>query len=454
MGYDFMQKKLTKKIGWAACIAAVWALSGCAPVTVSSWPEGARVYCKEDGKLLGTTPVNVNLFANDKEVVIRKDGYFSKTVMLSPIDSSDRNVALRYRNQVVLTSTPTGAELFIEGQDAPIGRTPFLIDYSQDYRKVEARISGYIFQQVTIPEDPEGNVNITLQRQPTVTVVSKPYNVEVYNKNGERMGVTPLDVLALDAIELELKKDGYFSRTVSVGPETGSPHTVELEREPTVIVYSQPEGATVIYRGVTLGKTPYRHFVQKDMDLELVYDRYYTKQIMIAPDSPRKVMVKLKAKPYITINSTPVGASLYRSGGVELIGKTPVEMLVEKDTALEMHKPGFDIKPFILSSGSAQEVSVPLISSVHALEKTVRIDSSPSGALVYRPGGAELIGTTPMEQRVRSERNFELQLDGFKTKIVTVAPDSAGSIVFALARDESSRNATISDPLLNTPSSF
>jgi len=84
----------------------------------------------------------------------------------------------------------------------------------------------------------------------------------------------------------------------------------------------------------------------------------------------------------------------------------------------------------------------------------VTIESEPSGAKVYRPGGAEFIGTTPLKQQVRGERTFELQLEGYKTKIITVAPDSADSIVFALARDESARNVTVSDPLLNTPSSF
>jgi hypothetical protein len=164
--------------------------------------------------------------------------------------------------------------------------------------------------------------------------------------------------------------------------------------------------------------------------------------------------VKLDPKPYILVKSSPVGADLYRSGGVELIGKTPVEVLIEKDTALEIHMSGYDIKPFMLSADSNHEVTVPLIQSAAPLSKIVLIDSEPSGALIYRPGGAEFFGTTPFEQKVNGERTLELQLKGFKTKIVTVAPDSADNVVFALAKDESAGNVTISDPLLNTPSSF
>ena len=162
----------------------------------------------------------------------------------------------------------------------------------------------------------------------------------------------------------------------------------------------------------------------------------------------------LEKKPYVSITSKPSGAQLYRSGGVELLGTTPVEVLVEKDTAFEIHKVGYDIKPFMLSPESSREVTVPLKEAAASMEKMVRIDSKPSGAKVYRPGGAEFIGETPLEQHVRNERSFELHLEGFKTKFVTVAPDSSDNVVFALAKDESARNVTVSDPLLNTPSSF
>jgi len=95
-----------------------------------------------------------------------------------------------------------------------------------------------------------------------------------------------------------------------------------------------------------------------------------------------------------------------------------------------------------------------MIQSVGAYEKTVIIDSEPSGAMVYRPGGAELIGKTPLEQHIRGERTLELQLNGFESKIITVTPDSADNVVFALARDESARNVTVSDLLVEYPFVF
>jgi len=49
---------------------------------------------------------------------------------------------------------------------------------------------------------------------------------------------------------------------------------------------------------------------------------------------------------------------------------------------------------------------------------------------------------------------FENTDQGFTIKTIPGTPDSADNVVFALAKDESAGNVTISDPLLNTPSSF
>ncbi|WP_372796236.1 PEGA domain-containing protein [Pontiella sp.] len=448
-----MNRKRVIQLCITAGLLLTLGITGCAPVTLSSEPSGALVYEKGHAdKVLGTTPFRVNLVANEKELVVRKPGYFSKTVVVSPVDPESINVKLLRREKVLLLSKPEGAELFVNGKR--IGRTPYRIDYKKPWREIEVRAPGYASINYEIPEDPEGDIMIDMERDNSVLITSKPKNADVFTANGQALGTTPLSVPAEEARDLELRKDGYYAKAFKVDAETDSPFLVELDREPIVIVYTEPEGALVVHRGVTLGQTPFRQLVQHDMDLELVYDRYKTAEIIIAPDSPREVHVQLEKKPYVTISSNPSGAQLYRFGGIELIGTTPVEVLVNKETSFEVHKEGYDIKPFSLSPESSRQVTVPLKKSADAYEKVVTIDSQPSGAKVYRPGGAEFIGTTPLAQPVRSERTFELQLDGFETKIVTVAPDSADNVTFALARDESARNVTVSDPLLNTPSTF
>lgn len=449
-----MKKNVLLRMVATLGLSAVFSLTGCAPVTVSSVPEDARVYYKKNNKRIGTTPARVNLYANSKEVVVRKDGYFSKTVLLSTIDPKNVEVELTPRTKVLLLSQPSGAELYVKGVGEKVGKTPYRINYEKPYREFEVRSFGYETQTITLPEDPEGNMVVELVREPSLILTSNPTGADVVDKDGQKLGKTPMAIPAVEELTLALSRVGYYPQEIKVGPESESPFVVELEREPIIIVYSDPEDAIVTHRGVVLGKTPYRRLVKKEMNLEIAVDRHYIRKITVAPDSPREIKVQLEPKSYITVKSSPTHAKLYRSGGVELIGETPVEILVERDTALEMHMPGYAIKPFMLSSDSSNEVTVPLVQSSEALEKTVLIDSNPSGAKVYRPGGAELIGTTPLKQSVRFERTFELQHEGYKTKIITIAPDSSDNIVFALAEDGSAGNVAMSDPLLNTPSSF
>lgn len=448
-----MMKRNIVKLTAALALVAVSILTGCAPVTVSSIPPGAKVYYKDKDKLIGTAPVKVNLFARDKNLVVRKDGYFSHSLVVSPVDPQNTTVELRPCDRVLIMSEPTGADLYVEGVGR-VGHTPYRIDYEKPYRTFEIRAYGYAARKFTVPEDPEDHIMISLDREDLVTVDSKPKNAHIIDPNGNDLGTTPLAIPASGLSTYTIFKDGYYSKEFTFDKDTPNPLVIELERQPIVIIYSDPAGARVVNRGVTLGQTPFRQLVEEDMKLDIESDRCYTKTITIAPDSPHAVNVTLDPKPYVTIDSNPSGAKLYLSGGIELVGSTPVEVLIEKDTAFEMHLDGYDIKPFTLSQNSSTNVTVPLVSSLAANEKTILIDSEPSGAEVYRPGGAELIGTTPFEQRVRGERTYELHLTGYKTKIVTVATDSSDHVVFALARDESARNVTVSDPLLNTPSSF
>jgi len=441
--------QLTAALG----LVAVSFLTGCAPVTVSSIPPGAKVYYKGKDKLIGTTPVTVNLIARDKHLMVRKEGFFSQSLVVSPIDPQNATVELRRCERVLIMSDPTGAELYVDGAGC-VGHTPYRMDYDKPYRSFKIRAYGYAPQKFTVPEDPEDHIMISLDRDDVVMVDSKPKNAQILDPDGNDLGSTPLAIPASEVRTFTLFKDGYYSQDFTFDKNTPNPLVIELERQPVIIVYSDPAGAHVVHRGVTLGQTPFRQLINEDMELEIESERYYTKKITIAPDSPRAVEVVLEPKPYVTIDSDPSGAQLYRSGGIELVGATPIEVLIEKDTAFEIQLDGYDIKPFMLSPNSSSSVTVPLVASLASNEKTILIDSEPSGAEVYRPGGAELIGTTPFEQRVRGERTYELHLTGYKTKVVTVATDSSDHVVFALARDESARNVTVSDPLLNTPSSF
>jgi hypothetical protein len=164
-----MNKRTVLKLFLAIGMTTVVGLTGCAPVTISSTPANATVYYKESGKRIGTTPLTLNLFANDKNLVVRKDGFFSQSVTLSTIDPESVSVSLRCRSNVLLVSSPCGADLYVGSRR--VGKTPHFIDYGKPYRSFVVRAPGYITQTVEIPNDPSGNVVVKLERESNNSII-------------------------------------------------------------------------------------------------------------------------------------------------------------------------------------------------------------------------------------------------------------------------------------------
>jgi len=293
-----------------------------------------------------------------------------------------------------------------------------------------------------------------LQRKPSVLLVSKPPKAKVYQA-GKLLGETPLKVDASSAVVLDLTKAGYNTTRVVLDPSSPPRTIVQLQRKPTVIINSTPENATVYMNGRPVGKTPFVCMANKVTTLEVGAERHGTETITVSPDSPSRINVKLKPLPYVTVDSVPSGAKLYRLGGLQLIGTTPVSLLVENDTALELHKPGYEVKIFSLSPDAGRSVKIPLKKREEKQIKTITINSIPSGAKVYRPGGVELLGKTPLKEKVAAEKTFELQMKGYKTKIVTVAPESPDTVTFKMEKEEEKKpEIIIGEPVLNIPSSL
>jgi archaellum component FlaG (FlaF/FlaG flagellin family) len=131
-------------------------------IQVNSNPSGADVFV--DGRFVGTTPVNYGARAGSREVLIELSGYetFSRVVNLgggSTATISTDLLAIRRTGMVSFTSTPNGAEVFLNGRS--IGTTPTgsvtLDEGSYDVRYV---LLGY----------QETNVNFTVSGGQTQTV--------------------------------------------------------------------------------------------------------------------------------------------------------------------------------------------------------------------------------------------------------------------------------------------
>ncbi|MCF7849066.1 MAG: PEGA domain-containing protein [Kiritimatiellales bacterium] len=448
-----MRTKLFVKAVAVAVVSVAFISVGCAPVTISSTPAGAEVYDKGTGELVGETPTKVNIYHSGRKVLVKKPGYFAKTVDVKSNSPKSVSVDMTPMDRLILTSQPSGAEIYVPGQDRPVGRTPF--ELSQTGVSYELRLSGYKNKMVSVPSDPERNVRVELQREPTVMLSSKPGGAMV-SQSGKFLGETPLAVEAAGTVALDIRKAGYNAKKITLGPKSAAQTTVVLDREPSVIIYSKPANAVVSLNGRVVGKTPFSYLATEQATFEVKADKFYPAKVTVSSKSPSRVDAVLKPMPYVTIDSAPTGANLFRLGGVEQVGTTPVSILIATDTMLELRKPGYEVKTFALSSASEKNVKVTLVKNAVSKVKSVTVNSKPSGAKIYRPGGAELLGTTPLKQTVPAEKTLELQLKGYVTKIVTVSPESPETVTFKLEKEEKKGpgDIVIGDPLLNTPTSF
>ncbi|HNX53702.1 MAG TPA: PEGA domain-containing protein [Pontiellaceae bacterium] len=335
-------------------LTLILAICSCAPVTIDTVPTGAAVYSADGQTQLGTTPYNTSIFVSDKNFTVRKDRYFDEPVNLN-FDSA-RNIELKLRPTPVLVYSKPDAQIYPAGSETALGKTPMKVPVYAKERTYTLKAADYYDQDIKVSADSIDPLVVKLERRPIVTLSAVPSGVEVY-ENGSLIGTAPVRQEILASRTFELRKAGYFTKSVTL---TGAPPyemTAELKPFPVITVAATPADAQIYRAGAVAGKAPFKLAVGEKTVLEVRADRYYPQSVTLTPESPAQVNVALKAMPYVTINSEPAGAELFIGG--KSSGITPVELLIEKDTVVELRKEGFIAKSATLT-GADKQVTVTL----------------------------------------------------------------------------------------------
>ena len=335
-------------------LTLILTICSCAPVTVDTIPTGAAVYSADGQTQLGTTPYNTSIFVSDKNFTVRKDRYFDEPVNLN-FDSA-RNVELKLSPTPVLVYSKPDAQIYPAGSETAIGKTPMKISVYDKERTYTLKAADYYDQDIKVGIDSTDPTVVKMVRRPIVTLSAAPAGVEVY-ENGSLVGAAPVRQEILTSRTFELRKAGYFTKSLTL---TGAPPyevAVELKPFPVITVAATPADAQIYRAGAAAGKAPFQLAVGEKTVLEVRADRYYPQSVTLTPESPAQINVALKAMPYVTINSEPAGAELFIDG--KSAGIAPVELLIEKDTVVELRKEGFVTKTATLT-GADKQVAVTL----------------------------------------------------------------------------------------------
>jgi hypothetical protein len=345
-------------------------LFSCAPVTVETSPSGATVYSADGQTELGATPYKTQEWFSKKDVIVKKDRYFDEPVMMN--HNTEKGVFIQLRPTPVSVCSTPQAEIYPAGSDTPIGITPMLVPVGAAPASYILKCVDYYDKTITVSATSSDPMVAELARRPIVAISAEPAGVEVY-ENDQCLGTAPLRIEVLSPRTIELRKDGYFTKkgTLSGAP----PYEVHsaLRPFPVITVSAEPADAQISCDSKLLGKGTAKLSVGESTTLDIFANRYYPQRIVLTPESAEKVSVKLKAMPYVMIDSQPSGAEVLIDG--KSIGTTPVEQLVEKSTVIELSKEGYVSKSATLTGADAAVTltleEIPVTNEVVAAEQPV-----------------------------------------------------------------------------------
>ncbi|NLI56841.1 PEGA domain-containing protein [bacterium] len=275
--------------------------------------------------------------------------------------------------------------------------------------------------------------NSCLTNKGTLSIDSYPQNCEVY-LNGEYVGVTPLEKsVNIGKYALEVKKEGYedYKKEITIerGKETVIIANLEISTG-SLIVKTDPDGATVFVDGKNYGLTPIEI---KDLEIgehEIVISKEGYAQIIKKIDIGEETLtieeILIEAISEIFINTNPKGAKVIING--EEIGITPLTL---KDI-----NPGRYIITFKAIGYEEMTKSIEVKEGLNAfnfemiqLNHALIVESEPTGAKIYLDDVFK--GTTPIEiKNLTPGKKYRLkvEVEGYLPFLTEVTMPKDGSI--------------------------
>ena len=339
-----------------------------ADFTIHSVPEGAAVYKAGGDQLLGTTPYNGHIFHFDHNYEVRLEGFFDEKLLIDYNTSED--VYVKLRALPVLVYTKPGADLYAAGAEEPFGKTPFEVDVYHEDRTYTLKSKDYYDQEITIGLSTKNPMVLELERRPIITLTVAD-GVEIY-ENDELFATTTMTEEILTNRTFELRKKGFYSKTIELTSTSPYEMDVELVPLPVITIKTTPADAAIYLVGKkeALGKGDLTLTIEQATRFEVKADRYYSETFTAEPKSQLAE---------VTITSDPAGAEVYLDG--KLLGTTPLEQLIEKETTYELRQEGYLPQSITLNGKDAQPVIameiMPVVEEVEVVAAPVVVEEEP-----------------------------------------------------------------------------
>ena len=374
---------------------------------VTSSPSGASIIV--DGVDTGqVTPFTFSdIPVGSYSVAVVLDGYGggdSRQVTVADGEPSTVEFSLSQDvGSILVTSAPSGAEIFIDGEATGHVTPHTFSDYPVGEYTVSVSLVGYaavVPQSVTVSSGQESSVEFTLsQSVGGFQVTSSPSGASIVVDGVDTGQVTPYTFsdIPVGSYSVAVVLDGYGggdARQVTV--TDGQPSKVEFslsQRVGSFTVSSSPSGADIIVNGVNTGQvTPHTFNNQPigsysvSVDLE-GYGGGDAQQIVVSEVGTKTVSFSLSRQlGNLQISSSPSGASIFLDG-VDTGQVTPYTF---SDIPVGTYNVavvidgygGGDTRQVTVGDGDTETVPFSLSQQVGSFQVT----SSPSGAAIFLDG--------------------------------------------------------------------
>ncbi|MEC8314077.1 MAG: hypothetical protein VXZ44_03405, partial [Verrucomicrobiota bacterium] len=250
--------------------------------TLNTVPTDVRVIRTRDSVELGRTSLSLPLF-KPEVVVLEKEGYKSYPLTLEPNQTYRIDMEpLEGFKSVYFLTTPSGAEISDRSVGDIISKTPSLVS-AQEGTEFKFNLKGYQPSFYMINKRSPDRVFVELIPVPQVTIDSL-FGAEIFGAaGGEKLGEVPYTELIKEVRAFEIRKSGYYPKTVTLSPESPSDIFVKLEPIPIKRIVTSPEGAIVarIGQNEVLGIAPINILAGSERLIEISLDGYAKRVIGI-----------------------------------------------------------------------------------------------------------------------------------------------------------------------------
>jgi len=379
-------------------VSTAWFYLDIMPTTgrarISTTPSNATLYV--DGKMVGRSPVNIDLDPGNHMVTAYMNGYRTETRQFTIVSGQTLDVRIDLQKfakeyQFSLVTNPSDAMVQINGSS--IGRTPLNVTLEEGTKNLSVSKAGYETYTETFVLN--RNISKSLTLTPVVqnyqlSVITSPSGADVYVNNAY-VGRSPLNVtLEGGTKNLRIERSGYetYSETFVLDRSISKSITLSPQvRDYKLNVTSSPSNALVYINGTYQGRTPLNLTLREgSYTVRVTADGYEDFSTSVSLDRDRQVSATLYAKKArLTVETEPTNASVFVDN--VYVGRSPLSIDIDAGRhTIRVEKSGYitDSKDVNLAAGTSSSTKITLIEERPIARIT--ISSDPKNARIFING--------------------------------------------------------------------